>query len=149
MENRQSYQRLTWNYKKAIETRKMREYFRLHDPVEDVVSLYQQASAFCLPSFYEGTPNVICEAMACGRPILISRVCDNERFSIDGENGFLFDPHSADDIANTIIRFASLPPDGRRQMGIRSRERAETLFSRDRFITQFIDLIEGLRQKKR
>lgn len=122
--------------------------FRLHDPVSDVAALYHQADVLCLPSLYEGCSNVICEAMACGKPILASRVGDNAVLVGDSVNGFLFDPSSPDDIANTILRFSLLSPERRMAMGEVSRQRAEILLSPHRFIEQYEVLLEACKQKE-
>ena len=54
-----------------------------------------------MSSFYEGTPNVICEAMSSGCPIS-SDVCDNARNVKENENGFLFNPRSPEDMAKKL-----------------------------------------------
>jgi len=118
--------------------------FRTHLPVTDVVPLYQQASLILLASQWEGCPNVVCEAMACGRPVIASRVCDNHRLVHEGENGFLFDPTSSEDLAETLVRFAELSPEARTLMGQRSRALAETLLAPERLVDQYEALIAGI-----
>jgi glycosyltransferase involved in cell wall biosynthesis len=117
--------------------------FHLHEPVRDVVSLLHGCDALCLPSLYEGCSNVIGEALACGVPVLASRVSDNPLMVHDGENGFLFDPRDPEDIANAVIRFCSCPPQQRQAMGCRSRRIAEDLLSPARFIEQYERLLVG------
>ena len=103
---------------------------------------YHACDAFCLPSLSEGFPNVICEAMSCGKPILCSNVCDNARIVNDTENGYLFSPETAESIADAIERFCALAYDARVNMGIRSRELAEQRFSPEGFVKQYVELIE-------
>lgn len=134
--------------KRAITERRLQERFRLHPAVKDVVPLYHAADAVCLPSFYEGTANVICEAMACGVPLLVSRVSDNPRLARDGRNGFLFDPKSPEDIAYAIMRFADTPPDARRRMGLEGRRMAEAMLPESAFVECYIDLIEKTLQRR-
>jgi glycosyltransferase involved in cell wall biosynthesis len=122
-----------------------REIFRLHQPSQNVVDVYRKSSVVCLPSLWEGCSNVIGEAMACGKPILASRVGDNEVLVKDGENGILFDPKLPQDIAAAILRFASLSPEERGRMGDRSRHRAEQLLSPSVFVEKYIELIEEIR----
>jgi glycosyltransferase involved in cell wall biosynthesis len=121
--------------------------FHLHDPVRDVVTLYQQADVLCLPSLWEGCPNVVCEAMACGRPVLASRVGDNPVLVEDGVNGFLFDPMRPDDIASAICGFAKLSHQERVAMGNAGRQRAERLLSPERFVGQYEQLIDALERR--
>ena len=52
--------------KKKIELLGVSGFIELKEKTSNIKERYQDADYFCLPSFYEGTPNVICEAMACG-----------------------------------------------------------------------------------
>ncbi len=128
--------------KEAIKKYALENFFSLHGPVLDVARIYQSATALCLPSLYEGCSNVIGEAMACGKPILASNVCDNSLLVKDGENGFLFDPKDPQDIAAAIIRFAERSPVQLEQMGQASRKRAEKMLSPDVFVNKYIELIK-------
>lgn len=113
-----------------------------HPATYNIINEYQNCDAFCLPSSYEGFPNVVCEAMSCGKPILCSRVCDNPNIVIDGENGFLFDPKNPTDMAEKISLFCGLTRNQRMEICEKNRERALELFSHDAFIKKYIDLIE-------
>lgn len=103
---------------------------------------YKEADYFCLPSFYEGTPNVICEAMACGCPVICSDVCDNGRYVKEGTNGFLFNPLSPDDMADKIEKALSISDDMYEKYCINSRDLAETLLSEEKFINSYLDIIK-------
>lgn len=123
-----------------IKQKKLQDRFRLHDPTQDILSQYQQADAVLLPSLYEGIPNTVCEAMACGKPILMSAVCDAGNLVKDGENGFLFSPDDPSDIAEAICKFASLTLAERQRMGEKSRKMAEEYFD----IRKFADAYEAV-----
>lgn len=136
---------LSGEYLKLIELREgspARERFGVHEPVANPLPLYHAASTLCLASFYEGCPNVVCEAMACGKPILAARVGDTPVLVEDGVNGFLFDPRSPRDMADAMVRFAALTPAEREAMGRESRARAERLLSKDRFVAQYETLFD-------
>ena len=128
----------------SIKNNNLDDVFRLHDFVTDIIPLYQSAAAFCLPSLYEGCSNVIAEAMACGKPVLASNICDNSYLVNDKENGFLFDPADPQAIAATIMRFAALPVEQRIQFGRASRDKAERLLSPKVFIQKYIDLMASI-----
>lgn len=53
--------------------------------------IYRSADCFVNPSLYEGMPNVVLEAVACGLPVIASRVAGNDEVVRHGETGWLFD----------------------------------------------------------
>ena len=124
-----------------IKDNHLEDRFRFHKETNDVKSVYQHSDVFVLPSINEGFPNVICEAMCCGLPVLCGNVCDNSRIVRDGENGILFDPLSVDGIAATIIRFSRLSHEEREMMGKKSRDFAINDFSAKSFFAKYKQLI--------
>jgi glycosyltransferase involved in cell wall biosynthesis len=57
-----------------------------------------------LPSYYEGLPTIVLEAMACGTPVLATRVGAVPDLITDGETGFIMEDNSPECIAKNIIR---------------------------------------------
>ena len=92
---------------------------------------------------------MIGEAMACGVPVLASRVSDNPLLVDDGRTGLLFDPGSARDIADAMVRFADLPAEARARMGLEGRRRAEAMLSPETMIDSFIRLMTRLIRDRR
>ena len=115
---------------------------RLHPPIREVEAEYQRADMVGLFSQYEGLPNVVCEGMACGKPIVMSDVCDARHLVEDGKNGLLCDPRSPASIAKAIRRMASLDPDQRLRMGLDSRRRAEALFDPEVCLGRYEQILE-------
>lgn len=114
-----------------------------HPATTNIVQHYQSCDIFCLPSIYEGFPNVVCEAMSCGKPIICSRVCDNPYIVKENENGIFFNPHDVDDIVNQLIAICSMSAEELSIWGKQSREIAENLFSKEAFVQKYIKLIES------
>lgn len=65
---------------------------------------YRDADVFVLPSFTEGHPKVLIEAMASGLPCVASDCSGNRALIRDGETGLLFDPRSPEALAATLER---------------------------------------------
>lgn len=120
------------------------DYLTLHDPSSKIEEEYRKADIFCLPSLYEGYPNVVAEAMSCGLPILCSNVYENPYIVKEGMNGFLFNPESVDDMMNAIKKMIELSKEGRQEMGKRNRSLCLERNTEAAFIKSYVDLIENL-----
>ena len=105
---------------------------------------YQRSTVLILPSFFEGVPNVVCEAMSCGLPILISNVGDHSNLVEEGLNGYLFDPYSISDMANSLLMFCSLSHSDRIKMSKESRRKAKNLFNQHIFIEKYLLIINKI-----
>jgi colanic acid/amylovoran biosynthesis glycosyltransferase len=75
------------------------------------------ARALVLPSFAEGLPVVIMEAMALRRPVLSTYVAGIPELVRTGENGWLFPAGSVPDLAQAMEECLSASPQQLRQMG--------------------------------
>jgi len=114
----------------------------------DISRLLKHHNALIHPSFYEGLPNAVCEALASGRPVLASNVCDHPRLLQEGKLGFLFDPRNAEDIANTIHSFVTLNTIKRQEMGKQARSYAEQELSVEQNVSKYEDLFLSMLQKR-
>ncbi|WP_432507646.1 glycosyltransferase [Kineococcus arenarius] len=76
-------------------------------PNEELPKQYRWADAFCLPSFAEGVPVVLMEAMATGLPVVTTPVAGIPELVRDGENGFLVPPGRADALADALLVLAA------------------------------------------
>jgi starch synthase len=74
---------------------------------QTTIALYSHATIFCCPSIYEPFGIINLEAMACGTPVVGSAVGGINEVVVDGETGFLVDPHLSPWNRRTI---RSLPP---------------------------------------
>ena len=126
-----------------IEDYGVQEYIELKEKTKQIKTVYQTADFFCLPSFYEGTPNVICEAISTGLPVACSDVCDNSIYVHEGVNGFLFNPLDTASIANAFIKMLSVDITEYDKLSARSRAIADEKLSQARFINEYIEIIES------
>lgn len=67
------------------------------------------ARAFVLPSFAEGLPVVLMEAMALGRPVLTTYIAGNPELVIHEENGWLFPAGAEDELVHSMRRCLQAP----------------------------------------
>lgn len=120
----------------------LQDVFMLHGATCDIAEKYHEADLFCMPSIYEGYPNALCEAMACGLPVICSDICDNSSIIENGINGFLFDYKDIESIVCTLTRFSQLSIKEKQNMGKESRRIAEQKFGTEQFVEKYIKLIE-------
>jgi glycosyltransferase involved in cell wall biosynthesis len=96
-----------------------------HTPwVNDVRPCLAACSVFVLPSYREGTPRTVLEAMAVARPIITTNAPGCRETVVDGENGFLVPVKDPQAVARAMERFI-LNPELIGSMGKRARALAE------------------------
>ena len=84
-------------------------------------SYFQQADVFVFPTFEDVWGMVVPEAMVFGKPILCSNGAASCELIVSGENGYIFDPSSAKELADKMQIFID-HPDLIESMGERSRQ---------------------------
>ena len=119
-------------------------------PHEKIKDFYQQADIAVVPSVWEEPFGMVAvEAMACGRPVVASRVGGLQHIVTDGETGLLFDREDAAALAAALERLlddAAL----RETMGAAARQRVEHHYDWDQVIAQYWPpIIERLAATKR
>lgn len=107
--------------------------------VVNVQEVYTKASIFILTSDWEGTPNVVMEAMACGLPVVATMVGGVTDLIRHGETGLLVNHDNEDHLFNaicTLINDSSL----RETMGKKSREFIKKEHSLDKLPEYLLEL---------
>ncbi len=110
------------------------------DWVEDVRSCVAEASVYVLPSYREGTPRSVLEAMAMGRAIVTTDVPGCRDTVQDGVNGFLVPPRDSRALARAFERFVERP-ELVAEMGQQSRRLAEERFDVHRVNAQMLEVM--------
>ncbi len=112
------------------------ERVRLLGHREDVAELLPGLDVFVLPSLSEGMSNTLLEAMACGLPVVASRVGGNVELVGDGVNGMLFPSEDAEALS---VALRSLCGDTglRAAMGAQGKQRATEQFGIDAMIDRY------------
>jgi glycosyltransferase involved in cell wall biosynthesis len=94
----------------------------------DVPALIAAADLVVLPSWYEGLPLAVLEAMAAGRPVVASRIPGIQEIITEGTDGVLFEPGDAADLARAINEVLADPGKARR-LGAAARQTVSGGFS--------------------
>ncbi len=76
---------------------------------DDLPGYLNQLRLLILPSYTEGLPNIMLEAMACGTPVLATPVGAIPDIIIDGKTGFIMENNSPECIAENVIRALNSP----------------------------------------
>jgi glycosyltransferase involved in cell wall biosynthesis len=116
--------------------------------VSDMLSLYHAADILVLPSLYEGLPNAVLEAHACGLPAVVSHAANIDRLVIDGDTGFEAPTFKHGLLAEALGKMLALDPDTRRQMGARGRDHIVREFSVERVRDEMVALYDRLLAEK-
>lgn len=77
--------------------------------MSDVRPAIEACSVYVLPSYREGTPRSVLEAMAMGRPVITTDAPGCRETVVDGENGFLIPVKSSEELATAMLRFVQHP----------------------------------------
>lgn len=119
-----------------------------HDSSAEVWKLLPDFDLLCLPSLYEGFSNTLSEYICCGRPVIASNVSDNHLMVHEGRNGFLFNPNSDEEMLDALCKAILLSEGERETMGRESRKIAERLFDKEKFVNEYIAVIENKKEKE-
>lgn len=95
--------------------------------LSDVKPAIAANSIYVLPSYREGTPRTVLEAMAMGRPVITTDAPGCRETVIDGYNGYLVPVKSVDELAAAMEKFI-IEPETIITMGTAARKLAEEKF---------------------
>jgi glycosyltransferase involved in cell wall biosynthesis len=107
----------------------------------DIPALLKDHRALMHPSLYEGLPNVVCEALIAGRPVLASNVCDHATLVKHRQRGFLFDPLDPKSIADSIECLDELCDAQWRAFSANARSFAVKSLNIDRMVREYETLL--------
>jgi glycosyltransferase involved in cell wall biosynthesis len=111
-------------------------------PLDDVRPALAECSVYVLPSYREGTPRSVLEAMACGRPIITSDAPGCRETVEEGVNGLLVPVADAQSLANAMEEMLA-NPSVREGYGAASRAIAEEKYAVDKVNAQVIKGLIG------
>lgn len=91
-----------------------------------------------LPSYHEGTANVLLESAACGRPVIATRVTGCKETFDESLTGIGCSAKDSNDLVRAINDFIALTPKRRREMGLAGRRKMEREFDRTLVIQKYM-----------
>lgn len=119
----------------------LQDYFLLLGIRHDVPQLLREFDIFCLPSLFEGLPNVILEAMASGLPVVATHVDGTKEAVVPKETGLLIPPKNPSELVRALKILLS-DPQKAAAMGRAGRKRVEKYFSLEGQVKSFEKLYE-------
>lgn len=111
-------------------------------PNSELPKLLQQCDMFVFPSLYEGHPKALIEAMACGLPVLGTRVPGIQEIIVDGKTGLLCETNAAS-IREGVQRMLD-DTELRARLGKAGRDYVQTHFALERIVDLEMDLLNRL-----
>lgn len=114
---------------------------------EDIHNILYRTDIFCLPSYREGMPRTIIEAMAMNCAVIATDIRGCREEVIDGETGFLVKLQSANDIKDKLITLVD-NTELLNEMKIEGRIRAEEIYNEMHVLNQQIKVIKQLLNQK-
>lgn len=112
-----------------------------HGQQDDVHKFIKNSHATILPSYHEGTSNVLLESASTGRPILASNVTGCKEAFDEGVNGIGFEAKSVEALVDAIQKFLNLPYEKKKQMGLAGRKKMELEYDRKIVINAYLEQI--------
>ena len=104
----------------------------------------KESGIFLFPSYYEGMPMAVLEAMAYGMAIVTTRVGGIPHLLEDGGSGYLCEPGDIEGLSKRLLEL-SKDGDKRRKMGERARQKAIEEYSMESHIKKLMDLYDRVK----
>lgn len=119
---------------------------RYFGKVGDVRSLIKRADVVVLPSYREGMPKALLEAMAMGKPIVTTDVAGCRETVKEGENGYLVAPQKVAPLVRAMLRVYQYSPEDLNALGNASRTLVSEQFSEPHINKAYSTLIGSILQ---
>jgi glycosyltransferase involved in cell wall biosynthesis len=129
---------------KSLNVASRYRYHGVYTHPEERRAFMESLDVFVMPSFSEGTPNSIVEAMACGKPIIATDV-GGVADMIGDDAGMLVPCGDMEALAQTIVRIAQ-DGDLRERMGQKAKERYQQLFAPAVVVPLLLETYERVRR---
>ncbi len=112
-----------------------------HVELSDMPNYYRSADICVIPSLYDNAPYTCIEALASGKPVIVSSAGGTKEYVVEGETGIMVEAGNSEDLANAILKLAS-QKELRTAFGTRAREFAETNLGLDLYAEEKLRLYQ-------
>lgn len=119
--------------------------FELAGPADDMRRVYADADIFCLPSLFEGFPNVLAEAMAMALPCVATDAGDAA--TLAGQYARVVPPGNVDALAGALAAIIALSPAERQSMGSAARRHIEANYALDHVAGLYVEFYRRLAKR--
>ena len=123
-----------------IQKRGLEQVIGFYAATTDILRIVQEADAVGLFSFWEGFPNTICEAMACAKPVVCSRVSDVPAFLSHNQN-LLCDASDPQSIKAALSYLLKMDREKLRAAGEKNRNVVMKTFNREEIVNGYLRLL--------
>ncbi len=130
------------NVYKKVKEYNLQHVIFLNDVTLNINDEYQKSDFIALLSHYEGFPNVICEAMTLGKPVIASSVSDIPRIINEDENGFLCDSKKPESIRDAFKKAIDSSVADRKRIGANNIKKANIIFDKKKIINAYLKLLQ-------
>lgn len=113
-----------------------------HGQQKDMLPFWKQAACIVNPSYYpEGMSNVLLEAAACGRPIIVADRSGCRETVEHGKTGYLVPIQDTQAVIDAVRDFLALTWEQRRDMGLAGRAKMEKEFDRKIVVEKYLEVL--------
>lgn len=112
-----------------------------HDNLADYLN---DTKLLVLPSYTEGLPNIMLEALACGTPVLATQVGTVPDYIKDSETGFIMENNSPECLARNITRALNHPD--LEKIALNGRRMVEREFTFNKTVDRFEKILTELKK---
>lgn len=136
------------DYSRTLEQAEREGFTAYHGLQLDVRPFYEAAHCVVLPSYREGTSNVLLEAASAGRPVIATSVPGCRETFDEGITGFGCQPGDVDSLVEAMEKFLVLSWEKRAAMGKAGHEKIVREFDRKIVIDAYMEEIEQIRPRE-
>lgn len=131
-------------YKNLLNELQRKSLIIYHGFQKDIRHFIKNSHCIVLPSYHEGTANVLLEAAATARPIIASNIPGCKEIVDHGRTGLLVECKNTDSLVAQIERFLKLDHNDRVMMGKRGREKIVKEYDRAIVINSYMEEIDKI-----